>query len=112
MIGYIVDCILSLLKFFNNVETVEHNPYLFHVIFVLFLNRIRTDIMTNLMDHANCFLFENIFQLIDYFFNIFTGVVFVFQFFEDVMKNIDEVEYINNAEWIVKHDVKSCHKFV
>ena len=40
MISDIVNCILSLLKLLDDVETVEHNPNLFHVIFVLFLNRI------------------------------------------------------------------------
>lgn len=112
MIGYIVDCILCLLKLFNNVETVEDNSYLFHVIFILFLDRIRADVMADLMDHAHCLFFETILQVIDDFLNIFAGIVFVLQLFENVVEDIDEVEHIDNGEWIVECDIESRYKFV
>lgn len=97
MIGNIADCILSLLKLFNNVQAVEHNSYLFHVIFVLFLNRIWANVMTDLMYHSNCFFFETIFQVIDNFFNIFAGILFVLQLLKDVIEDIDEVKDIDNS---------------
>lgn len=105
MIGYIVDCILCLLKLFNDVETVKNNPYLFHVIFILFLDRIRADVMADLMDHAHCLFFETILQVIDDFLNILAGIVFVLQLFKDIVEDIDEVEHIDNGEWIVECDI-------
>lgn len=68
--------------------------------------------MTDLMYHSNCFFFETIFQVIDNFFNIFAGILFVLQLLKDVIEDIDEVKDIDNSEWIIECDVESCHKFV
>ena len=68
--------------------------------------------MADLVYHTDCFFFETIPQFIDNFFNILAKAFFVLQFLEDIVQDIDEVEDIDNGEWIVECDVQPCHKFV